>query len=62
MAESLIGQIGQVFLATRGKNGPGEVSVNGELYFAWSDEPIERGARVLVLDIPDRRTVSVQQI
>jgi membrane-bound ClpP family serine protease len=62
MAQSLIGQIGQVILATRGKEGPGEVSVNGQVLFAWSDEPISRGVKVLVLDSTDHRTVTVQSL
>jgi membrane-bound ClpP family serine protease len=62
MTASLIGQMGQVILATRGKEGPGEVSVNGEVFFAWSAEPISRGVKVLVLDSTDHRTVTVQPL
>lgn len=62
MSQLLIGQYGQVILATRGLEGPGEVSVNGQTYFAWSDEPISRGVKVLVLDSPDHRTVTVQPL
>lgn len=61
--ESLIGSIGVITVATRGANGPGEVHVKirggSESFIAWSDEPIPRGATVLVINNRGTRTVDV---
>jgi membrane-bound ClpP family serine protease len=61
--DGLIGAIGKVIVATRGKAGPGEVLVKirggSEAYLAWSEEPIPRGATVLVINNRGTRTVDV---
>jgi membrane protein implicated in regulation of membrane protease activity len=61
--EALIGAIGVVIVATRGQAGPGEVLVKirggSEAYLAWSDDPIPRGATVLVINNRGTRTVDV---
>ncbi len=61
--DALIGAIGVVIVATRGKAGPGEVLVKirggTEAYLAWSEEPIPRGATVLVINNRGTRTVDV---
>jgi hypothetical protein len=63
--QSLIGSIGVVIVATRGKAGPGEVllKIRGgtEAYLAWSPEPIPRGATVLVIETRGTRTVDVSE-
>ncbi|MGI8589513.1 MAG: hypothetical protein ACR2M5_00735 [Nakamurella sp.] len=59
----VIGAVGQVVNAIRGKSGPGEVllRIGGtrECYIAESDEPIERGQTVLVVDVAPHRHVTV---
>jgi hypothetical protein len=61
--EALIGCIGKLVVATRGKAGPGEVvvSVRGgrEALLAWSAEPLPKGATVLVIESRGRRAVDV---
>ena len=61
-AESLIGTVGRVTVSIPA-NGPGEVllSVRGgsEAFAAWSDEPIARHSRVLVVDALSARSVLV---
>lgn len=61
--DALIGAIGVVIVATRGKAGPGEVLVKirggSEAYLAWSEEPIPKGATVLVINNRGTRTVDV---
>lgn len=61
--DALIGCIGVITVATRGQLGPGEVLVKirggSETYLAWSDEPIPRGATVLVINNRGTRTVDV---
>lgn len=63
--EALIGAIGVLIIATRGAAGPGEVLVKirggTEAYIAWSDEPIPRGATVLVINDRGTRTVDVSR-
>jgi hypothetical protein len=60
---SAVGALGVLTVATRGKDGPGEVQVSlrgaTEVLIAWSDEPMEKGARVLVVDVRGTRTVDV---
>ena len=60
---SAIGCLGVVTVATRGAAGTGEVvvSVRGgsEAFLAWSDEPMAKGAQVLVVDVRGPRTVQV---
>lgn len=61
--EAVIGCIGELLLGTRGTAGPGEVLVRvrggTETFLAWSDEPLERGSRVLVVDSRGTRQVDV---
>lgn len=63
--EALIGCIGKLSIASRGKNGPGEVvvSVRGgtEAFIAWSPQPLPKGATVLVIESRGHRTVDVSQ-
>jgi membrane protein implicated in regulation of membrane protease activity len=61
---SVIGRVGTLVLATRGGSGAGEVllSVRGskEAYLAWSDEPLPKGTKVLVVGVRAARTVVVE--
>jgi membrane protein implicated in regulation of membrane protease activity len=61
---SVVGCVGSLIVATRGKAGLGEVllEVRGtkEAYLAWSDEPLPKGTRVLVIDVRGARTVVVE--
>ena len=61
--ESAIGTVGVVTVATRGTNGPGEVLIRirggSETYLAWSENPLSKGATVLVIDCRGPRTVDV---
>ena len=61
-AESLIGTIGRVTVSIP-VNGPGEVllSIRGgsEAFTAFSDEPISRHSRVIVVDALSARSVLV---
>lgn len=58
-----IGCIGVVTVATRGKDGPGEVLVKirggSEAFIAWSPDPLPKGTTVLVIDERGSRTVDV---
>jgi hypothetical protein len=60
---SAIGALGVVCVATRGADGPGEVQVSirgaTETLIAWSDVPLAKGARVLVVDVRGTRTVDI---
>jgi membrane protein implicated in regulation of membrane protease activity len=62
--EETIGCVGVLTVATRGTSGPGEVMVKvrggTESFIAWSDEPLPRGATVLIIDSRGRRVVDVQ--
>ena len=61
---SLVGCVGSLVVATRGSAGPGEVllTVQGskEAYLAWSDQPLPRGHKVLVVETRGARTVVVE--
>jgi hypothetical protein len=63
--QSLIGSIGVLLVATRGKAGPGEVllKIRGgtEAFLAWSIDPIPKGATVLVIENRGERTVDVSE-
>ena len=63
--QSLIGSIGVLLVATRGKAGPGEVllKIRGgtEAYLAWSTNPIPKGSTVLVIETRGARTVDVSE-
>ena len=60
---SLIGSIGVLIIATRGRAGPGEVLVKirggSEAFIAWSAEPIPKGSTVLVINDRGTRSVDV---
>jgi hypothetical protein len=59
----VIGRVGPLVVATRGTAGAGEVAVKVrggvETYLAWSDDPLPKGARVLVIGTRGPRTVEV---
>ena len=61
-AESLIGTVGRVTVSIP-VNGPGEVLLpvrgGSEAFAAWSDEPIPRHSRVIVVDALSARSVLV---
>ena len=61
---SLIGCVGTLIVATRGSHGAGEVLLNvrgsKETFLARSDEPLPKGAQVLVVEAPGPRTVVVE--
>jgi hypothetical protein len=52
-------------VATRGADGPGEVLVKmrggTEAYLAWSEQPLPKGATVLVFNSRGARTVDVME-
>jgi hypothetical protein len=60
--ESLLGKVGRVTVSIP-LNGPGEVllAVRGgsEAFAAWSDEPIPRHSRVVVVETLSARSVLV---
>jgi membrane protein implicated in regulation of membrane protease activity len=60
---SVIGRTGVLTVPTRGPSGPGEALVRirggSETYLAWSDDPLPRGATVLVIECRGPRTVGV---
>ncbi len=59
-----IGCVGTLTVATRGDRGAGEVLVtvggSKETFLAWSDDPLPRGAKVLVVEVRGARTVVVE--
>ncbi|MYT70844.1 MULTISPECIES: hypothetical protein [unclassified Streptomyces] len=61
--EAVVGCTGKLVLGTRGAGGPGEVLVRvrggTETFLAWSDEPLERGTTVLVIESRGTRQVAV---
>jgi membrane protein implicated in regulation of membrane protease activity len=61
---SVIGCVGKLIVATRGAHGAGEVllTVRGskETFLARSDEPLPKGAKVLVVEVRSPRTVVVE--
>ena len=63
MGVEVVGSTGVVIVATRGAAGPGEVLLRhgggSETYLARSEEPIEKGTTVLVIDDLGARTVAV---
>ena len=63
--EAAIGTIGVLTVATRGSAGPGEVRIKirggSERFLAWSENPLPKGATVLVIDYRGPRTVDVME-
>jgi hypothetical protein len=63
--ESLLGKVGRLTVSIPG-NGPGEVLLpvrgGSEAFAAWSDEPIPRHARVVVVDELSARSVFVTPV
>lgn len=61
--EAVIGCTGTMLIGTRGAAGPGEVLVRvrggSETFLAWSEEPLPRGATVLVIESRGCREVGV---
>lgn len=59
-----IGCVGTLTVATRGGRGAGEVLVtvrgSKEAFLAWSDEPLPKGTKVLVVEVRGARTVVVE--
>ncbi|WP_082945400.1 hypothetical protein [Mycobacterium sp. E2733] len=59
-----IGCVGTLTVATRGERGAGEVlvTVRGakEAFLAWSDDPLPKGAEVLVVEVRGPRAVVVE--
>ena len=55
--------MGVLHVGTRGQRGPGEavVQVRGgtEAFLAWSEQPLAKGTRVLVVDSRGQRAVDV---
>ena len=63
--ESVVGTVGVLVIATRGRAGPGEVHVRirggSEKFLAWSERPLPKGTVVLVTECRSPRTVSVME-
>jgi membrane protein implicated in regulation of membrane protease activity len=61
--DAVIGRTGELLVGTRGAEGPGEVLVRvrggTEAFLAWSDDPLPKGATVLVVDSRGTRQVDV---
>lgn len=61
--EAVVGCTGKLVVGTRGAGGPGEVLVKirggTETFLAYSDEPLERGSGVLVIESLGSRGVTV---
>ena len=61
--EASVGRVGVLTIATRGKDGPGEVFIKirggSETFLAWSEKPLPRGSTVLVIESRGARAVDV---
>lgn len=59
----VVGSVGVLTLGTRGRAGAGEVLIKirggTECFLAWSDEPLPKGATVLVVESRGARAVHV---
>jgi membrane protein implicated in regulation of membrane protease activity len=63
MPDLTIGSRGTLTIATRGKDGPGEVQVDdGEAFIAYSAEPIAKGTTVVIYDTHGGRRVDVEPL
>jgi membrane protein implicated in regulation of membrane protease activity len=64
VSAAAIGCVGTLTVATRGERGAGEVlaTVRGskETFLAWSDEPLPKGSKVLIIDVRGARAVVVE--
>ena len=62
-AVEVVGSVGVLTVATRGRAGAGEVLVKvrggSETYLAWSDEPLPKGGSVLIVGYLGARTLNV---
>jgi hypothetical protein len=60
---SVVGLVGVLVVATRGRAGPGEVLLRvrggSETYLAWSERPLPKGAQVMVVEARAARTLDV---
>ena len=65
MDSPAIGCVGVLTIGTRGGSGPGEVRIKirggSETFIAWSENPLPKGATVLVTDSRGRRAVDVME-
>jgi hypothetical protein len=63
--DSVLGCDGKLTVATRGRDGPGEVLIQTrggtEAYLAWSERPLARGTGVLVVNSRGERSVDVME-
>ena len=61
--DAVIGCVGVLHVGTRGLRGPGEVVVQvrggSEAFLAWSEQPLAKGTRVLVIESRGERAVDV---
>ncbi|MBS2538065.1 hypothetical protein KGQ20_35465 [Catenulispora sp. NF23] len=61
--DAVIGCVGLLHVGTRGQRGPGEVVVRvrggSEAFLAWSEQPLAKGTRVLVVESRGERAVDV---
>jgi hypothetical protein len=61
--DSPVGRVGTLLVGTRGAGGPGEVLIKirggSEAFLAFSDEPLPKGATVLVVESRGARAVDV---
>jgi len=67
VTDQIDGAVGTMSVASRGREGPGEVSLRlpgggSQTYIAYSTEPIPMGARVAVFDTRPGRCVDVEPI
>jgi hypothetical protein len=55
--------VGVLIVGTRGERGPGEVLIKirggSEAFLAWSDNPLPKGATVMVIESRGARAVDV---
>jgi membrane-bound serine protease (ClpP class) len=57
--EGMIGEIGK---ATTDLSPTGKIFVHGEIWEAESEEPVERGAKVQVIEVTDHLTLRVKKV
>jgi hypothetical protein len=63
---TVVGTEAIVTQATRGAEGPGEITVQqgggAEVYIAWSEEPLPKGTLVVIYQTRGARTVDVEPL